>query len=91
MHAKTNAIITLNVLTESACVRQDTPGMDWIVAVSTVKPLVRGQSCDKETPKQWSLSQMVTAIFGTKNRTTECFYFKKEKKSHPRVELGSFV
>ena len=56
MHAKTNAIITLNVLTESVCVRQDTPGMDWIVAVSTVKPLVRGQSCDKETTKQWSLS-----------------------------------
>lgn len=56
MHAKTNAIITLNVLTESACVRQDTPGMDWIVAVSTVRPLVRGQSCDKETTKQWFLS-----------------------------------
>ena len=41
MHAKTNAIITLNVLTESACVRQDTPGMDWIVAVSTVKQTSR--------------------------------------------------
>ena len=56
MHAKTNAIITLNALTESVCVRQVIPGMDWIVAVSTVKNLVRGQSCDKETPKQLSLS-----------------------------------
>ena len=83
MHAKTNAIITLNVLTESACVRQDTPGMDWIVAVSTVKPLVRGQSCDKETPKQWSFRKWSLPFLGQKTEQQNVSILKKEKNRTP--------